>query len=95
MKNLVSQMVLAPTAKPCLLHMAWGMISPKTTIPMVAPMTAKAPPPPVNMSRVTVRVLLTRTFPRRMEQRRKFPNLLIGIMSCNTKYNYVNTNFLS
>ena len=45
-------------------------LSPNTTMPKVAPITAKAPPPPVSMSRVTVRVLLTRTFPSRMEQRR-------------------------
>ena len=44
-------------------------------------MTANAPPPPVSMSRVTVRVLLTRTLPSRMEQRRKFPIPLIGIMA--------------
>ena len=60
----------------------WGMISPKMTMPMVAPMTARVPPPPVSMSRVTVRVLLTRTLPSRMEQSRKLPIPRIGMMAC-------------
>ena len=41
---------IIPTARPCLLQMACGMISPKTTMPMVAPMTATMPPPPVSVS---------------------------------------------
>ena len=33
MKNLVSTMVLAPTASPWREHSAWGTISPKMTMP--------------------------------------------------------------
>ena len=80
MKNLVSQMVLAPTANPCLEQIAWGMISPNTTIQRVAQMTATVPPPPVRVSSRMVRVLFTRTLPRRIEQRRKLPISRIGMM---------------
>ena len=36
-----------------------GMISPKTTMPRVAPMTATRPPPPVSASSRIVNVLFT------------------------------------
>ena len=39
-----------------------GMISPNTTIPRVAPMTATSPPPPVNVSSKIVKVLFTLVF---------------------------------
>ena len=52
------------------------MISPKTTIPMVAPMTATNPE--VSVSRRMVKVLLTSTLPSRRAQRRKLPCFLMG-----------------
>ena len=80
-KNFVNQIVFAPTASPCREQTACGMISPNMTIPRVAPMTATTPPPPVRVSRRTVRVLLTRTLPRRIEQSRKFPIPRIGMIA--------------
>ena len=80
-KNFVNQIVFAPTASPCREQTACGMISPNMTIPRVAPITATTPPPPVRVSRRTVRVLLTRTLPRRIEQSRKFPIPRIGMIA--------------
>ena len=48
------KMMLATLAMP-----TCGMISPKTTIPRVAPMTATRPPPPVSASSRIVNVLFT------------------------------------
>ena len=50
-------------------------------MPMVAPMTATSPPPPVKVSSITVRVLFTSTFPSRIEHSRKLPMALIGWMA--------------
>ena len=99
-----------------------GMISPNTTIPSVAPITATRPPPPVKASSRIVSVLftwinwddgdgddidddgddgdgddidddgdgddilmkkikVTKTLPRRIEQRRKLPIARIGIIA--------------
>lgn len=57
------------------------MISPKMTIPRVAPITATIPPPPVRVSSRTVNVLFTRTLPSRMEHSRKLPIPRIGMMA--------------
>ena len=82
MKNFVNQIVLAPTARPFLEQIACGMISPNTTMPRVAQRTARAPPPPVRVSMRIVRVLFTRAFPSKIEQRRKLPIPRTGIIFC-------------
>ena len=61
MKNFVSQIVWAPTARPCLEQSAWGTISPMITIASVAPMTATIPD--VKVSNKIVKVLFTKTLP--------------------------------
>ena len=81
MNSFVNQMVKAPTARPCLVQIDWGMISPKMTMARVAKTTARAPPPPVMESRTMVRELLTRTLPRSMEHSRKLPLFLTGRMA--------------
>ena len=47
-------------------------------MPMVDPMTAMRPPPPVRASSMMVRVLFTSTLPRSREQRRKLPSFRTG-----------------
>jgi hypothetical protein len=65
---------------PCHQH-TWGTISPKVTMARVEQMMPTRPPPPVMVSRLMVKVLLTRTLPSRMEQSRKLPIRRSGMMA--------------
>ena len=58
-------------------------------------MRAHRPPPPVSLSRRIVRLLLTRTFPRRSEQRRKFPMARIGMMDFALAFSFFDPVFLT
>ena len=69
MKNLVIQMVCAPTAKPCLEQILWGIISPNITIPAVEPKIA-AIPLPIKPSKRIVKDVFTKTLPNNNVQRR-------------------------
>ena len=70
-------MVRAPIANPCREHTACGMISPNTTIPIVAPTMAIQPLPDKSSIKM-VRVLLTSTLPNKMVHNKKLPLLRNG-----------------
>ena len=76
MKIYVRGSVRKPIMRPCLEQIACGMISPKTTIPAVAPIMATVPE--VKSSRNIVNVLFTNTFPSKSVQRRKLPRRRTG-----------------
>ena len=59
MTMLLMMMAMMKMMLATLAMLTCGMISPKTTIPRVAPMTATRPPPPVSASSRIVNVLFT------------------------------------